>query len=115
MPLESIETAELSLSDARWQARVDLAAAHRLAVMPLIVAVSAPTALAVRTGDAAGMTLVGSFDGGDGDVQSRPRSMFIGILGFLPRSVTKFRDASGRFFRPNHSVSISLSSMVQPH
>lgn len=31
MPLESIETAELSLSDARWQARVDLAAAHRLA------------------------------------------------------------------------------------
>jgi len=33
MPLESIETAELSLSDARWQARVDLAAAHRLAVM----------------------------------------------------------------------------------
>src|ERR1700690_1362517 len=33
MPLESIETAELSLSDTRWQARVDLAAAHRLAVM----------------------------------------------------------------------------------
>ena len=33
MPLESIETAELSLSDARWQARIDLAAAHRLAVM----------------------------------------------------------------------------------
>ncbi len=33
MPLELIETAELSLSDARWQARVDLAAAHRLAVM----------------------------------------------------------------------------------
>src|SRR5580704_15308805 len=33
MPLESIETAELSLSDVRWQARVDLAAAHRLAVM----------------------------------------------------------------------------------
>jgi len=33
MPLESIETAELSVSDARWQARVDLAAAHRLAVM----------------------------------------------------------------------------------
>jgi ribulose-5-phosphate 4-epimerase/fuculose-1-phosphate aldolase len=33
MPLESIETAELTLSDARWQARVDLAAAHRLAVM----------------------------------------------------------------------------------
>ena len=33
MPLESIETGELSLSDTRWQARVDLAAAHRLAVM----------------------------------------------------------------------------------
>ena len=33
MPLESIDTAELTLSDARWQARVDLAAAHRLAVM----------------------------------------------------------------------------------
>jgi ribulose-5-phosphate 4-epimerase/fuculose-1-phosphate aldolase len=33
MPLESLETAELTLSDARWQARVDLAAAHRLAVM----------------------------------------------------------------------------------
>ena len=33
MPLESIDTAELSLSDVRWQARVDLAAAHRLAVM----------------------------------------------------------------------------------
>src|SRR5579859_7314073 len=33
MPLESVETAELSLSDTRWQARVDLAAAHRLAVM----------------------------------------------------------------------------------
>ena len=33
MPLESIETAELTLSDARWTARVDLAAAHRLAVM----------------------------------------------------------------------------------
>lgn len=33
MPLESVETAELSLSDARWRARVDLAAAHRLAVM----------------------------------------------------------------------------------
>jgi ribulose-5-phosphate 4-epimerase/fuculose-1-phosphate aldolase len=32
MPLESIETAELGLSDARWQARVDLAAAHRLCV-----------------------------------------------------------------------------------
>jgi ribulose-5-phosphate 4-epimerase/fuculose-1-phosphate aldolase len=32
MPLESIETAELSLSDARWQARVDLAAAHRMCV-----------------------------------------------------------------------------------
>src|ERR1700722_1481989 len=33
MPLESIETAELSLSDARWQARVGLAAAPLLAVM----------------------------------------------------------------------------------
>jgi len=33
MPLESLQTAELSLSDARWQARIDLAAAHRLAVM----------------------------------------------------------------------------------
>jgi ribulose-5-phosphate 4-epimerase/fuculose-1-phosphate aldolase len=31
MPLESIPTHELSLSDTRWQARVDLAAAHRLA------------------------------------------------------------------------------------
>jgi len=33
MPLESIDTGELSRSDTRWQARVDLAAAHRLAVM----------------------------------------------------------------------------------
>lgn len=33
MPLESLETDELSLSDTRWRARVDLAAAHRLAVM----------------------------------------------------------------------------------
>jgi ribulose-5-phosphate 4-epimerase/fuculose-1-phosphate aldolase len=33
MPLESLQTPELSLSDTRWQARVDLAAAHRLAVM----------------------------------------------------------------------------------
>jgi ribulose-5-phosphate 4-epimerase/fuculose-1-phosphate aldolase len=33
MPLESVDTGELSLSDARWKARVDLAAAHRLAVM----------------------------------------------------------------------------------
>ena len=33
MPLESTEPADLSLSDQRWQARVDLAAAHRLAVM----------------------------------------------------------------------------------
>ena len=33
MPLESIETQDLATADARWQARVDLAAAHRLAVM----------------------------------------------------------------------------------
>src|SRR6266567_8692247 len=33
MPLESVESAELNLSDVRWRARVDLAAAHRLAVM----------------------------------------------------------------------------------
>ena len=33
MPLESIQTAELNVSQAQWQARVDLAAAHRLAVM----------------------------------------------------------------------------------
>ncbi len=33
MPLESLETKELALDDIRWQARVDLAAAHRLAVM----------------------------------------------------------------------------------
>jgi len=33
MPLESIETADVALADVRWQARVDLAAAHRLAVM----------------------------------------------------------------------------------
>ena len=33
MPLENIETSELSLSETQWQARVDLAAAHRLANM----------------------------------------------------------------------------------
>jgi ribulose-5-phosphate 4-epimerase/fuculose-1-phosphate aldolase len=33
MPLESVPSKDLSLSDIRWQARVDLAAAHRLAVM----------------------------------------------------------------------------------
>ena len=33
MPLETHASAELSLSDQRWQARIDLAAAHRLAVM----------------------------------------------------------------------------------
>ncbi|MFC7538943.1 hypothetical protein ACFQU2_04980 [Siccirubricoccus deserti] len=33
MPLETHEATDLSLADARWQARVDLAAAHRLAVM----------------------------------------------------------------------------------
>jgi ribulose-5-phosphate 4-epimerase/fuculose-1-phosphate aldolase len=33
MPLESLETKELALADGQWQARVDLAAAHRLAVM----------------------------------------------------------------------------------
>lgn len=33
MPLETHQAAELDLADARWQARVDLAAAHRLAVM----------------------------------------------------------------------------------
>jgi ribulose-5-phosphate 4-epimerase/fuculose-1-phosphate aldolase len=33
MPLESLETQDLAWADARWQARVDLAAAHRLAVM----------------------------------------------------------------------------------
>lgn len=33
MPLESLETKDIALQDARWQARVDLAAAHRLAVM----------------------------------------------------------------------------------
>ena len=34
MPLESIErTIDTDLAAARWQARVDLAAAHRLAVM----------------------------------------------------------------------------------
>ncbi len=33
MPLESIATEELNIADIRWQARVDLAAAHRLAVM----------------------------------------------------------------------------------
>lgn len=33
MPLESLEPQDLALADARWQARVDLAAAHRLAVM----------------------------------------------------------------------------------
>ena len=32
MPLESIATSELDAADAAWQARVDLAAAHRLAV-----------------------------------------------------------------------------------
>lgn len=33
MPLESIATQDVAAADARWQARVDLAAAHRLAVM----------------------------------------------------------------------------------
>src|ERR1700758_697525 len=33
MPLESLETKDLALADAQWEARVDLAAAHRLAVM----------------------------------------------------------------------------------
>ena len=33
MPLESLETKDLALADAQWRARVDLAAAHRLAVM----------------------------------------------------------------------------------
>jgi len=33
MPLESLEAKDLALDDARWQARVDLAAAHRMAVM----------------------------------------------------------------------------------
>jgi ribulose-5-phosphate 4-epimerase/fuculose-1-phosphate aldolase len=33
MPLESLETKDLALTDAQWRARVDLAAAHRLAVM----------------------------------------------------------------------------------
>jgi ribulose-5-phosphate 4-epimerase/fuculose-1-phosphate aldolase len=33
MPLESVASPELNLADARWRARVDLAAAHRLAVM----------------------------------------------------------------------------------
>ena len=33
MPLESLETKDLATEEARWQARVDLAAAHRLAVM----------------------------------------------------------------------------------
>ncbi len=33
MPLESIETEDATLADVRWQARIDLAAAHRLAVM----------------------------------------------------------------------------------
>jgi hypothetical protein len=33
MPLESIASSELDAADAAWQARVDLAAAHRLAVM----------------------------------------------------------------------------------
>jgi ribulose-5-phosphate 4-epimerase/fuculose-1-phosphate aldolase len=33
MPLESLETKEVALADVQWQARVDLAAAHRLAVM----------------------------------------------------------------------------------
>ncbi|HEY1935625.1 MAG TPA: class II aldolase/adducin family protein [Acetobacteraceae bacterium] len=32
MPLESIETDDVALVDVRWQARVDLAAAHRLCV-----------------------------------------------------------------------------------
>jgi ribulose-5-phosphate 4-epimerase/fuculose-1-phosphate aldolase len=33
MPLESLETKEVAQADRQWQARVDLAAAHRLAVM----------------------------------------------------------------------------------
>lgn len=33
MPLESVEPRDLAITDSRWQARVDLAAAHRLAVM----------------------------------------------------------------------------------
>ena len=33
MPLESLETKDLAVADAQWQARVDLAAAHRLCVM----------------------------------------------------------------------------------
>jgi ribulose-5-phosphate 4-epimerase/fuculose-1-phosphate aldolase len=33
MPLESIASSELDAADTAWQARVDLAAAHRLAVM----------------------------------------------------------------------------------
>ena len=33
MPLESIKPHDVAIKDARWQARLDLAAAHRLAVM----------------------------------------------------------------------------------
>lgn len=33
MPLESLETNDLALADAQWQARVDLAAAHRISVI----------------------------------------------------------------------------------
>jgi len=33
VPLESIDAADITIADTRWRARVDLAAAHRLAVM----------------------------------------------------------------------------------
>jgi len=33
MPLESLDTQDVALADAQWQARVDLAAAHRIAVV----------------------------------------------------------------------------------
>jgi FdhD protein len=40
---------------------------------PVILAVSAPTALAIRTADAAGMTLVALVRGDDFDVFTHPR------------------------------------------
>jgi ribulose-5-phosphate 4-epimerase/fuculose-1-phosphate aldolase len=33
MPLESLDTQDVAIADAQWQARVDLAAAHRIAVV----------------------------------------------------------------------------------
>lgn len=79
---------------------------------PFIVAVSAPTALAIRTADTAGMTLVALVRGDDFDIFTHPERLMIGEA-TMSEDETHAPDRHTRLIRMANQIGIFFES--KPH